>query len=109
MEHDGMINSSHSHESSDDAPEHTHASHADIIKRLNRAKGHLASIVAMIEEGRPCLDLAQQLNAVESAVRNAKQVLIHDHIDHCLVDAIDGNGRAARDALAEFKKLAKYL
>ena len=38
----------------------------------------------MIEEGQSCLDVAQQLQAVESALRNAKQVLIHDHMDHCL-------------------------
>ena len=88
---------------------HEHQSHGDVVKRLNRAKGHLASIVTMIEEGRPCLDLAQQLHAVESAVRNAKQILIHDHIDHCLASAIEGNGRAARAALTEFKTLAKYL
>jgi len=88
---------------------HGHPSHGDVVKRLNRAKGHLASIVTMIEEGRPCLDLAQQLHAVESAVRNAKQILIHDHIDHCLADAIEGNGRATRQALVEFKTLAKYL
>ena len=42
----------------------------------------------MIEEGRPCLDLAQQLHAVESAISNAKRELIHDHIEHCLGDGI---------------------
>ena len=89
--------------------DHGHASHGDVVNRLNRAKGHLASIVTMIEEGRPCVDLAQQLHAVENALRNAKQILIHDHIDHCLTSAIEGNGRATRQALAEFKTLAKYL
>lgn len=82
-----------------------HASHPDIIKRLKRAHGHLASVLAMFDEGRPCLDLAQQLHAVESAVSNAKRVLIHDHIEHCL----DGGDRESRKALAELKQLAKYL
>jgi uncharacterized protein len=50
-----------------------HRSHPEIIKRLKRAHGHLASILAMFEEGRPCGDLAQQLHAVESAVSNAKR------------------------------------
>ena len=86
-----------------------HASHPAIIKRLKRAHGHLASVVAMIENGRPCLDLAQQLHAVENAIGNAKRELIHDHIDHCLADATEGTGRTARDALAEFKALTKYL
>jgi uncharacterized protein len=86
-----------------------HFSHPDIIKRLKRAEGHLRALIAMMEEGRPCLDLAQQLHAVENAVANAKRELIHEHIDHCLAEAIDGEGRASREAFAEFKAITKYL
>ena len=86
-----------------------HASHPAIIKRLKRAHGHLASVITMIEADRPCLDLAQQLHAVESALSNAKAVLIHDHIDHCLSVGSDASGRTARKTLAEFKALTKYL
>ena len=86
-----------------------HQSHPDIIKRLKRAEGHLRSIVAMMEENRPCAELAQQLHAVEKAVGNAKRELIHDHIDHCLADAVRGDGKAVSAALAEFKALTKYL
>jgi len=56
----------------------SHTSHPEIIKRLSRAKGHLASIITMLEEGRGCLDIAQQLQAVEKAVTNAKKTLVHD-------------------------------
>lgn len=86
-----------------------HESHPDIIKRLKRAEGHLRSLVGMIEAGRPCLDLAQQLHAVENAIGNAKRELIQDHIDHCLEDSVQGGGKSAKTALAEFKALAKYL
>ena len=82
----------------------THASHPEIVKRLKRAEGHLRSVIAMIEQGRPCVDLAQQLHAVEAAVTNAKRELIHDHIEHCL----DG-GDGARGDLKEIKQLTKYL
>ena len=85
-----------------------HASHPQILKRLKRAHGHLASVIVMIEDDRPCLDLAQQLHAVESAIGNAKQILIRDHIDHCLTHVASG-GRGANKTLAEFKALAKYL
>ena len=47
--------------------QHRHASHPTILKRLKRAHGHLASVIGMIEAGRPCTELAQQLHAVESA------------------------------------------
>ena len=58
-----------------------HQSHSDVTKRLKRAEGHLRKIVVMIEEHRPCSELAQQLQEVESAIRNATRVLIRDHID----------------------------
>ena len=61
-----------------------HHTHPNIVRRLKRVEGHLRSIIAMIEAQRECLELAQQLYAVEKAVANAKRTLIHDHIDHCL-------------------------
>ncbi len=56
----------------------------------------------MIGEGRPCVDLATQLHAVERAVAEAKRALIHDHIDHCVTV---GGGHD----LAEIKALTKLL
>jgi len=86
-----------------------HQSHPDILKRLKRAHGHLASVITMIEDGRPCVDLAQQLHAVESALTNAKRELIHDHIEHCLSDGVASKQLRSKDALGEFKQLARYL
>ena len=81
-----------------------HQSHPDIEKRLKRAEGHLRSVIAMIEDGKPCVELAQQLHAVESAIAKAKKEPIHDHIEHCLED-----GHDTKNALREMKQLAKYL
>jgi uncharacterized protein len=63
----------------------------------------------MIEEGRPCLDIAQQLHAVEKAVAQAKKTLVHDHIDHCLDHAVSTEPREGRRSVAEFKAISKYL
>ena len=81
---------------------HRHGTHPGIVKRLKRADGHLRHVIAMIEEGRPCPDIAVQLQAVEKAVMAAKRTLIHDHIDHCL----DAGGGSAP---AEMKALARLL
>lgn len=86
--------------------EEFHASHPAIVKRLNRATGHLRSIVGMIDEGRPCVEIAQQLQAVESAIASAKRALISDHIDHCLAHGAAGDG--AQRAIDEFKAISKY-
>lgn len=89
--------------------EHLHQTHPDIVKRLKRAHGHLAGVIAMIEEGRSCVDLAQQLHAVESAITNAKRELINDHMEHCLGDGLSSGDMTSKTAMSEFKTLAKYL
>lgn len=82
---------------------HVHATHPALIARLKRADGHLRAVIDMIEAGKPCLEIAQQLQAVEKAVVNAKRALIHDHMDHCLDE---DHSPADRDAL---KAIARYL
>lgn len=88
---------------------HTHQSHEAIIKRLKRADGHLRSIIQMIEEDRGCVDIAQQLHAVEKAVCQAKRTLIQDHIDHCLEDTMEAVVNGGQASLEEFKQITKYL
>lgn len=88
---------------------HTHQSHPNIVKRLKRAEGHLRSITAMIESERSCLDIAQQLHAVEKAICQAKRTLIQDHIDNCLEETVGASGKDARSALEAFKQITKYL
>src|SRR5260370_15496672 len=85
-----------------------HQNHPAIIKRLKRADGHLQTIIDMIENDRPCLLIAQQLQAVESAIESAKKALIHDHISNCLERPLKTAGSSGR-ALKEFKLIAKYL
>ena len=84
-------------------------SHPAIIKRLKRAEGHLRSTIGMIGAGRSCVELAQQLHAIENAIANAKRELIHDHVDNCLDAATNGGSKPAKTALAEFKAISRYL
>jgi DNA-binding FrmR family transcriptional regulator len=86
-----------------------HEPRPEIVNRLKRADGHLRKTIAMIEAGRPCLDLAQQLHAIEKAVAAAKKTLIHDHIDGCLAHAAEGEPRDAAKVLTELKTITKYL
>jgi uncharacterized protein len=88
---------------------HPHHTHPGIAARLKRADGHLRIIIKMIEDGSPCVDLAQQLQAVENAIDNAKKALIHDYIDHCLDRSISRPVPKSRNALKEFRAITKYL
>ncbi len=88
---------------------HVHASHPDLIKRLKRANGHLSSTIEMLVAGRSCLDIAQQLQAVEKAVHNAKKALIQDHLDHCLEDLVGPLGEDQQHSMQEFRDITRYL
>jgi DNA-binding FrmR family transcriptional regulator len=87
----------------------THRSHKDVVNRMRRATGHLQTITTMIESGRECADVAQQLHAVIRALEEAKSTLIHDHIEHCLEDAIGPVSREQRVTIEDFKKISRYL
>ena len=88
---------------------HLHTAHPDVVKRLKRADGHLQKVIEMIESHRPCVDIAQQLHAVERAISNAKKLVIHDHLDHCLVEVAGAGPASMRSSIAEFKDMTKYL
>jgi len=86
----------------------THASHPAIIKRLKRVEGHVRSVITMLEEHRQCADIAQQLQAIESAITKAKKTLIHDHIDHCL-EQTPSSDLTNRKSIEALKGITKYL
>ncbi|WP_019674038.1 metal-sensing transcriptional repressor [Psychrobacter lutiphocae] len=88
---------------------HVHATHPAVIKRLKIANGHLSSTIEMLVEGRTCLDVAQQLQAVENAIRQAKKVLIQDHLDHCLEDLLGTVDQDQQHSINEFKEITRYL
>ncbi len=81
----------------------------EIGSRLKRAQGHLAKVIEMLEAGRPCLDLAQQLHAVEKAIGNAKKELIKDHINHCMEETSEALPKEFRVLVKEFQAFTKYL
>jgi len=88
---------------------HVHETHPAVIKRLRRAGGHLSSVVAMLEQGKPCMDVVQQLQAVEKAITQAKRTLIQDHLDHCLSHMVTTKGQPQPGSLDEFREITKYL
>lgn len=87
---------------------HSHQSHADIIKRLKRADGHLRKIISMMEEGKPCLEIAPQFQAVYNAIGNAKGLFVQDHIEGCLTDDNDSPSEL-KQKMVELKAISKYL
>ena len=93
-----MAEEKHAHTHTHTAPDgtvyehthtHTHANTKAVLNRLSRAIGHLESIRRMVVEGRDCSEVLIQLSAVKSAINNTGKVILKDHIEHCLVEAVE--------------------
>ena len=85
---------------------HSHEHTKAVLNRLSRAIGHLESIKRMVEDGRDCSEVLIQLAAVRSALGNTGKVILEDHINHCIVDAVEHGDRAA---IEELNKAISYF
>ena len=87
---------------------HTHANTKAVLNRLAKAIGHLEKVKRMVEDGEDCSEVLIQLSAVRSALNNTGKLILKDHIEHCLVDAIECGDHAAivelNEAIDKFVK-----
>lgn len=70
---------------------HSHTQTKAVLNRMSKIIGHMESIRTMVENGRDCSEVLIQLAAVKSAIGGVSRVIIKDHIDHCIVDAVKEN------------------
>lgn len=75
-----------------------------VLLRLKTAKGQIDGIIKMIEEERYCIDVANQLLAVQSLVKNANQEVLSDHLQHCVKNAL-----TMQDADKKIEEVIKIL
>ncbi|MBR0541864.1 MAG: metal-sensing transcriptional repressor [Clostridia bacterium] len=83
------------------AHSHTHQNTKAVINRLARAIGHLEKVKRMVENGEDCSEVLIQLSAVRSAINNTGKIILQDHIEHCLVDAVESGDLEAIEDLNE--------
>lgn len=92
---------SHSHTHS-----HNHPNAKAVSNRLARAIGHLEAVKRMVDSGEDCTQVLIQLAAVRAAINNAGKVLLMDHINHCIVDAVEDGDlekvKELNDAIQKF-------
>lgn len=93
--------------SENNAAEHTHSHHHThthtetkaVLNRMSRLIGHLESIKKMISDGRDCSEVLIQISAVRSALDGVSKVILKDHIEHCIMDAVMENDMEAIEQL----------
>ena len=81
------------------AHSHSHKSTRAVLNRLSKVIGHLTAVKHMVEDGRDCSEVLIQLAAVRSAITGISKIMIRDHIDHCMVDAVEARNMEAINEL----------
>ena len=82
-------------------PAHTHTHHHPhthtkaVLNRMARLIGHMQSVRRMVEDGRDCSEVLLQLSAVDAALKNVGKIILKDHMEHCIIDAVQDNDREA--------------
>ena len=64
----------------------------DLTNRLKRAEGQLRGLGKMVGEGTYCIDVLQQISAVRRALDKIALMLLHDHLETCVADALKERG-----------------
>lgn len=100
--HDADHNHEHTHgHDHAEGHGHVHENTQAVLNRLSRAIGHLESVRKMVENGRDCSEVLIQIAAVRAAITNIGKVILQDHIQHCIVDAVEHDDEQALDALCQ--------
>ena len=98
--HDEAHNHAHSHDAAN-GHGHVHENTQAVLNRLSRAIVHLESVRKMVADGRDCSEVLIQIAAVRAAITNIGKVILQDHIQHCIVDAVEHDDEQALDALCQ--------
>ncbi len=80
---------------------HTHTQTRAVLNRMARLIGHMQSVRRMVEEGRDCSEILLQISAVDAALKNVGKIILKDHMEHCIVDAVQENDREALTRLSQ--------
>jgi DNA-binding FrmR family transcriptional regulator len=78
-----------------------------LLKRLSRIQGQVGGVARMVEEGRYCIEILTQLQAVKAALRKAEEEILKSHSDHCVAHAIKGGDE--KDARKKFAELVELF
>lgn len=87
--------------------EHHHTEKKQVLNRMSRAIGHMEGIKRMIEEDRDCSEVLIQIAAVRTAINNVGKIILKDHVEHCVVDALETGDKKVLDDLND--AISKFI
>ena len=92
----------------ENSQENNHPSRKQVINRFSRLIGHTEAVKRMYVEGASCSDILVQIAAIKSAMNNVGKIILKDHINHCIVDAVNNKDseslKSLNNAIDKFVK-----
>jgi DNA-binding FrmR family transcriptional regulator len=70
---------------------------ADIQRRLKSVEGHVRGVQRMLDESAYCIDVVNQITAIQRALKKVSGLVLDQHLHSCVTDAIRGKDVAARE------------
>jgi DNA-binding FrmR family transcriptional regulator len=67
------------------------------IRRLKNIEGHVRGVIRMVEEDSYCIDVIRQIQAVDAALNKVSSKILEDHLNSCVITAIQGNDKKERE------------
>lgn len=78
-----------------------------VLRLLKTARGQMDGLIKMVEDDRYCVDISNQLMAVQAVLRNANGEILKGHLNHCVKEAVESGGGDAK--LNEFSDIIDKL
>jgi len=72
-----------------------------VTQRLASAAGHIKGIERMANEGAYCIDMIQQIQAVQSALNKISAIMLDAHLQSCMITAVRSQDIAERQRMLE--------
>ena len=84
----------------------------EVVRRLKSVAGHLRGVEKMVDEDAYCIDIINQIQAIQAALNKVSLMVLDNHLHSCVITAIRGDDAAERERMlgelsAVFEKSSK--
>jgi CsoR family transcriptional regulator, copper-sensing transcriptional repressor len=79
----------------------SHETSGDVVRRLKSVEGHVRGVQRMVDEGVYCIDVVNQIVAIQRALKKVSAIVLDEHLHSCVTDAMQGPDGTAREKVLE--------
>ena len=79
----------------------SHSDRDEIVRRLKSVEGHVRGVQRMVDEGAYCIDVVNQIVAVQRALKKVSSMVLDEHLHSCVTDAMRGPDGDTREKVLQ--------